>query len=341
MNLNYPKALFQKFVANPVYTLRHKYLCRAGFQNACKNIANFVFDRSKETAVIMLVFNAISIVSSHIAQIGGLKKRNRENKDYLINQEYKELGLDLILTIIPPFLLNNFLMRKLDSGVWTTKKSRDNLIDIIAPTVGATRDELYNTDHIKTLKQTLYDMRDDTIKAIKKSGKLPKFIDERLKMPRKRFLRKIPMVRMEDITTDFDVIRKGQYRGFRNGKAFDEINGQRNGLLILATIGYTVIASNIIMPILKNKLSNYSYNKQLKKKGETPESIKRKKRFAYNKSPIIDENDSHVFNVFSKSDNSISNISENKLKVETATNRTNTFDTFKTLNKSQSNGLRI
>ena len=230
----------------------------------------------------MLVFNAISILSSHISQIGGLKRSKRENKDYLINQEWKELGLDLLLTIVPPFVLNNYLMKKFDSGEWTTRSARKYLIDTIAPTVGASRKELYNTDHIKPFKETVVDSFQELIRSVKKSGKLPKGLNSKIPMPPTKVINKIPMVSMEDITTDFDLVRKGQFKAFRNGKAYDEINGQRNGLIILATIAYTVLASNVIMPILKNKLANHSYKKKLEKMGETPESMKRKKRFSFN-----------------------------------------------------------
>ncbi len=328
-----PKTFLKDFIVGPIYNFHQNYVGKYARHTYCKKIANFIFNRSKETALIMLIFNSISIVSSHLSQIGGLKKSKRENKDYLINQERQELGLDLLLTIIPPFILNNFLMKKLDSGEWTTKSARTYLTDRIAPTVGASRNELYNTSHIKPFKENVKDSVEEFITTIKKSGKLPNFINDKIPMPVKKFVDKVPMVSMEDITTDFDLIKKGQFKQFYNGKAYDEINGQRNGMLILATIGYTVIASNIIMPILKNKLANHSYKKQLERMGETPESIKRKKRFEfYNSTPIKIEEHS-VFNTFS----------DNKTASAGNYTKNQQNNIFKNFNKytSQSNDLRI
>ncbi len=296
--MNTPKDFLQNNVFGPAYQFYKNYIGKSARHTYCKNIANFIFNRSKETAVIMLFFNAVSILSSHISQIGGLKRSNRENKDYLINQEWKELGLDLVLTIVPPFLLNNFLMKKFDSGQWTTKSSREYLIDTIAPTVGATRNELYNTDHIKPFKESVSDVKNTAIKFIKDFKYTPDSIREKIPTPKIKARMSVPMVGMDDITTDFDLIRNSNFKKFYNGKAFDEISGQRNGMLILATIAYTVIASNVIMPILKNKLSNHSYLKQLEKRGETVESVKRKKRFSYNANPVLTINDNDLFKDF-------------------------------------------
>ncbi len=320
-------------VFNPAYNINQKYFGKYARISYCKKISNFIFNRSKETALIMLVFNSISIISSHLSQIGGLKRSKRENKDYLINQEWKELGLDLAFTIVPPFILNNFLMKKFDSGQWTTKSARNYLIDTIAPTVGASKNELYSLDHIKPFKESIVNTKDEIITTLKKSNKLPKFLDDKIKMPKVKPIKPAPMVALEDITTDFDIIKKGNFKPFYNGKAYDEINGQRNGLLILATIAYTVIASNIIMPILKNKLSNYSYKKQLEKQGETPESIKRKKRFSYNTHPVLDINENTTFSNF---------LTKNTSKETNKPVVSSTFDTFKKYtNPTQKPGLRI
>ena len=145
----------QNRILVPLYHFQKKYLSREMASTACKKTANFIFKRSTDTAFILLALNAISTITSHLAQIGGLKRNKRDNSDYLINQEWQELGLDIIFTIIPPFILNNFLMKKLDSGQWTTRSARKNLLDTIAPTVGATRDDLYNTQHIVPVKETL------------------------------------------------------------------------------------------------------------------------------------------------------------------------------------------
>ncbi len=353
-----PKSIIQDNILVPLYQFRKNYISRSALYTCCNKVANFIFDKSKETALIMLVFNAVSILSSHIAQIQGLKRSNRENKDYLVTQEWQELGLDLIFTIIPPFLLNNYLMKKLDSGQWTTKSARDNLIYTITPTVGAAKDELYNIDHIKPVRETIGAIVAQITNKLHKIKNLPSCIEKFIKYiernPNVRLPdpnKAIPMATMEDITTDFDVIRKKAFKKFYNGSAYDEINGQRNGMLILATLGYTILASAIITPILKNKLANKAYEKRLKKMGETQENIDRRKRFdslnysISNESSIFDS-----FSTFSNNSNSFSDIKiteENKIikdkKLDNKSNIFNSFNTFNTfINNSTSQGnMRI
>ncbi len=321
-----PVKYLQDLVIVPVYKFYKNFLSKNARHSYCKNIANFIFNYSKETALIMLFFNAVSILSSHIAQIGGLKKSKRENKEYLISQEKKELGLDLILTIIPPFLLNNFLKKKLDAGLLTTPEAREKLINIAAPVVGVARDELYSTDHIRPIKETVSSVLSRGTTAIMQNKKTPKFLfnsvknlDKKLKSTLPNYALKLPAPNLEDICTDFNNLAKDKrispkvLKQFRNGSAYDELCGQNNGILIMATIAYTILASNIIMPILKNKLANKEYEKQLAKMGETKESIKRKKRFEYNNFPVIKVEENSTFNIFSNSDNTTSTNNPNKI----------------------------
>lgn len=302
-----PTDIIAQKIVGPIVRFKRDYLSvNARHNKLYKPIANFIFDRSKDMPVIMLAFNAISILSSHIAQIGGLKKSNRENKDYLITQELGELGLDILLTIIPPFLLNNFLSKKLDSGVWTTKSARDNLRYIIAPTVGASQKDLYNIDHIIPFKESLKNTKNSILIALRTRKLIPKNILSRLNIQELDPNKLVPMAKMEHLTTDFDVIRGNKFKDFYNGSAYDEIVGQRNGILMMAAIGYTIIASNIIIPILKNKFSNKLYRKHLKDIGETPESLKRKKRYNSLTIPNETDNSKNIFNVFSNSDNTTS-----------------------------------
>lgn len=333
-----PFELLQDRVLVPVYKFKNKYISRDMLHKVCKNTANFIYDKSKETAIILLSLNAISTISSHISQIRGLKKNKRENSDYLINQEWQELGLDLIATIIPPFMLNNFLMKKLDSGKWTTKSARDNLINVIAPTVGATQNDLYNTQHLVPVKETLGGIIAHGIEKVR-NGKKPHPKLEKLFSTleqKSHYIRipdqnkAIPLASMEQITTDFDVIRHKAFKKFYHGSAYDEISGQRNGILILAAIAYTVLASCIITPIIKNKLANRSYNNYMKKK-----ELKAKK------APINDiikpmdwyENtdNSSIFNTFSPL--STVNYSKNTEKENLLFNRFNKI--------SSSSNLRI
>lgn len=284
----------------PICNFTKKYCTKYSLFHGCQNVANFIYDHSKETAIIMLVFNAISIVSSHIAQINGLKKSERKNKNYLITQEWGELGLNLMFTIVPPFLLNSYMTKKFDSGQWTTKSAQKSLINEITPSVGVLKEELYSIDHIRPLKETLSDTKDCLIRFIKTTKLLPTKLKEKIKAPPIKIVRNMPRPPLDKITADFDLFAAGKkHPKFYNGKAYDEICGQRNGLLMLSTIGYLIVASNIIMPILKNKLSNYFYKKQLIKQGETPESIRRKKRFAHiNYKPNTNDK-SEIFSDFS------------------------------------------
>lgn len=349
--MNKPFDLLRNKIVAPAYSFYNKHLSKASIGNNCKKIANFIFVHSKETALIMLVFNSVSILSSHISQIGGLKRSKRENKDYLITQEKKELGLDLLFTVIPPFFINNFIMKKLDSGSWTTKSALKNMRDIIAPTVGVHQDELYHTDHIRPVKETVTSLVEQVVSSLKKSKFIPKAahdsfenFDNKLKLKLPDPVIKTRPLTIENITSDFDVIRKGQFKKFYNGRALDEINGQRNGLLIMATLGYTIIASNIIMPILKNKLANKEYEKKLKLSGETPESIKRKQRFEFNKYPPLNENSGNIFDIFTGENNSASSLNlSNTKNTITDTKNNNIFSQFNAYNTntSQLTKLRI
>ncbi len=355
-----PFGLIQDTVIVPVYNFYNKYLGRNARNSCCNNIANFIFKYSQETDIIMLLCNAISVCSSHISQMNGLRKSNRENKDYLITQEKQEMGVDLALSIIPPFLINRFLRKKLESGAWTTKEAKDKLVNLVAPVVGASKDELYSTDHIRPISESIgVIVSKITSSILEKHKNLPKPLAEPITKLDTHIKSKLPdfatvfyKPSTEVIATDFDnmvrekrVSKKLQQK-LRNGSAYDELCGQTNGLLILATIGYLVLASNVIMPILKNKLSNRSYEKQLNEMGETKESIKRKKRFDSVKNPIIYEN-KEVFNIFTDNFKTLSTGKQENIfnieKQKEPEKYSRTFNNFDTYNKivSQSTGLRI
>ncbi len=345
-----PKTILAKNVGVPVYNFIQNYCSREALTGFCHKIANFIYDHSHETAIIMLVFNAISVMSSHLAQIGGLIKRSsKEDNNYLITQEWQELGLDLILTIIPPFILNNFLMKKFDSGQWTTKFAKEELTKVIGPRLKVKPENLYSTQHIKSLKESIIDIAWRLLSYMRNSKKVPVAIKNRARRMnvKPHNIKKISHeYTLENITTKFDALYEKDCGKYYNGKSYDEISGQRNGYLLMAAIGYTILASNIVMPILKNLLANRSYKKRLEKMGETPESIKRKKRFKYTEKPIIEDPPESVFNIFSNYDNSTSIIEKPNIKEQPAEDYININDTFKafeTFNKisSKSSGLRI
>lgn len=356
-----PLRLLQKVVFSPLHKFHKNFLSRTARGKFFSTVTDFIFDCSKETALIMLFFNAVSIISSHIAQIGGLKKSKRQNKEYLINQEKQELLIDLVLTIIPPFILTNFLKKKLESGNLTTKEAREKLINVVAPVVGASRDELYSTEHLRPVKETIASLISKFTELIlKKNKKLPikvesflKKVDKKAKSLLPDSVTRLPFVTLEDMACDFDNLAKekrigaGILKKFRNGSAYDDLCGQNNGILIMTTIAYTILASNIIMPILKNKLSNRAYEKQLAKMGETKESIKRKKRYEFSSVPIVSEKDSKLFETFSNIDNSttkakqINIFTSEEIKAPEQVPRPfNSFDSYSKI-ASQSLGLRI
>ena len=115
----------------------------------------------------------------------------------------------------------------------------------------------------------------DISKLIEKFGNNSKFIPNPVLVRLRRFndhlKTKFPdpvttnyRATLEDITTDFDdriidnAINSGTLKKMklRNNSAYDELNGMNNGLLVMATIGYMIVTSNIIMPIIKHKLKS-------------------------------------------------------------------------------------
>ena len=117
-----PIDLAKKMVFAPLANLRDGFFKKVNIFKFFNKTADIIFEYSKETALIMLIGDAISILSSHNEQINGLKKSDRENKDVLIAQERIERSLDLVLTIIPPFLLTRTIKKKLESFKITTKR---------------------------------------------------------------------------------------------------------------------------------------------------------------------------------------------------------------------------
>lgn len=293
----------KSYIFKPLSKLKNEILTPSNLRTQCQRFSNFVFKYSKETAFIMLGFNAISILSGHLAQIGGLKRSKRENKDYLITQEKQEMLLDTVFTVIPPFLIDNFLKKKIDGGKIITKSMEDKLIDYVVPCVGASKDDLYFTEHLPPLKEQGAAFAEKLLGAVSGS----KVFDKKPMAPVKEVLIKaknaahsvlpdinqsVPMPNLEDFVIDFEEsaklgeVPRDVLKNFYHGSGYQDIWGMRNGLLIMSTLAYTAVASCIITPILKNKLSNYSYSKRLKKMGETKESIKRKQHFSFTKTPV-------------------------------------------------------
>lgn len=251
-------------------TARHKYF---------QGIAKTIFNLSEELPVIMLGCNAISIASSHIAQYQGLKKSNRENKDYLMKQELVEGVADIGLNIIPPFMINNALTKRLDAGTLSTKSSRENLRYIIAPTAGVNQAEIYSTEHLTPTTKIVKNMYNNFKLFLRKKKLIPEKLMGKIKFVEPDINTKVPVPKMEEITKKFDRIRKGKFDGFYNGSAHDEICGQRNGMLLMVAIAYGIVATNVIMPIIKNLITNHFSKKEKIRKYNSQESIDRRARY--------------------------------------------------------------
>ncbi len=320
-----PKMPDKSAIFKPLYKLRHNVFNTAAIMSVCQNLSEFVFKYSKETALIMLVFNAISIITSHFAQISGLKKSRRENKDYLITQEYLELGLDVLLTIAPPFFLDNFLKKQIDGGKITTKSMREKMVRYVAPAVGAGRDDLYHTDHLTPARVQWYNILDKVCGMFADNKKTPTKLKDKLKIAQDNIKSKLPDVNakvptpsLEDIVVDFEERAKKSeipdevLKHFYHGSAYEDIWGMRSGLLVLSAIGYTILASCVITPVIKNKIANYTYAKQLEKIGETKESIKRKERFAFTKKPAFNNLNNNVFMDMNEAYNQKTSLNANK-----------------------------
>lgn len=364
-----PINLLSDFIIAPLNNIRRYIQVEHPVQTGLNKASNFIFKYSKETALIMLFCNFLSTLSSHNSQIRGLRRKNREinasmskiadknsdeylaaqevknRNDYLINLERKERKIDCVLNIIPPFLLNNFLKKKLESGRFTTDIAREKLIKHVAAD-GFARDDLYSIEHIRPVRETIFEnLAKVTQKLVNNQEVLPKKILPPLVKVNKALKKLFPdpvtthyKATLEDITTDFDdrirvdailpqTLKKLK---LRNNSAYDELNGMNNGLLVMATIGYMILASNFLMPILKHKLADREERIQLAKKGETKESIKLKTRLATERKIYENKTKNTVFREFTVSSSQ-------------SPPKENIFSSFPQYKKypTQSTGLRI
>ena len=303
-----PIDLAKKYIFIPAARLNKKIQSVNIFKFFNK-AADVVFEYSKETAIIMLLGDAISIFSSHTEQINGLRRSDRENKDVLIQQEKIERVIDLVLNIVPPFMLTRFLKKQLESGHITTKKWENILHKIVGPGVGAhIEDELKSIDYIRPVKETIIGGISKVAQKISENPKLKPETQQYIAKKAQALSKKIPDLKnmyiaksKEEIASFYDDmgdnVSSTIRNVLRNGSAYDEIQGMVNGLCIAGVIGYSILASNIIMPILKNKISRYKTDKDLAAKGETRESVKRKKRFAYTQIEPVSKK-SEIFDSF-------------------------------------------
>ena len=352
-----PIDLAKKMVFAPLANLRDGFFKKVNIFKFFNKTADIIFEYSKETALIMLIGDAISILSSHNEQINGLKKSDRENKDVLIAQERIERSLDLVLTIIPPFLLTRTIKKKLESFKITTKEAEELAFKFVGPGVGAHRNELRSIEYIRPVTETIIGGIAKISNAISNNKKLTPNTQEQFKKFSNYCKSHIEDIdskyiprSIEEITAYFDDmghrVSPTIKNKLRNGKAYDEIQGMVNGLCIAGVIGYSILVSNVLMPILKNKISRKNKDKQLAAMGETRESIKRKKRFAYTQLEQTTP-ESNIFDTFNYFEST--NIKESKVSKEqiytpiTPYKESKTFESFNTYSRlsSQPNRLRI
>lgn len=346
-----------KKITSPFARIYRHLLSKEALQKGANGFANFVYSHGKDVATMMLFAFAASTISSHIAQRNGLKKSDRENKEFLMQQENTELGLDLALTIIPPFVLKNILNKKLCKGEILTHKTKDFMQNTLASVVGVNQKDLYYVHPKPPLKYRIERKIVDFQKFIREHKLLPKSMLKRMRI--KNLPPYIPPSRatLEDMTTDFDILIK-QYKTNQilagddkpvhrtldtitdklyKGSAYSDVCGEKEGLLIASTVLYTIVAANIIMPILKNKIANKRYREELALIGETPESIKRKRRFNFYDTELRATSDDKIFNRITHCDKNGKYIDKRVYQgLYTPSTKNKTFSTFNNIN-----GLKI
>lgn len=354
-------------VLKPALFIRDFFRKRPLGYKFSRKLSNFVFEYSKETALIMLFGDAVSILSSHNAQIKSLEKSDRENKDLLISQEKIERILDLGLSIVPPIFLTRKIKKCVESGHLTTRKFQNLQREVILPSLGIEANSLNHIEHIRPIKETAIVSTHKALKSLSEYKAISPQIDyntlskaQKLQFNTQNVLKKgsnylkskvkyldtteIPKslqelcIAVDNLTGDVpDSVRCK----LRNGSAFDEFQGMVNGFTIAGVIAYSILSTNIIMPIVRNKLSSKFRTEQLANMGLTRSDIKRRKRFAYTNTQMP-ETGSEIFSSFNSPSfaNRITKQENDKIPKP---NESNTFSSFNTFSKiaSQSTGLRI
>ena len=317
------------------------FLTKPAIVSNIKKFSSFVYKHSFDPSLMMIFFNSFGIISSHLSQINGLRKSKRENKEYLIDQEKKELLLDSLLTVIPPFIIKRIIGKKFDSGKWAVDSQLQLMATEVASATGTTKEDFFAVMPT-TFKQDIKNLIRKTKIKMKDSIYFTEEFREKIEIPKIPINDKIPAQKNGEIFMNFDNLVKGRSTKLRNGLAYDEFTGCKSGITTIATLGYTIIAMSIIMPIIKNILSNKTYKKELAKIGETPESIRRKKRFAYNENPVYNTNSGLFASMSQKSPNAKNNIYKQNLNViSNSTQCMQKSSVFADFNKTASTSLKV
>ncbi len=289
-----PADILRNKVISPLYNVYENYISKSARHKTYQKISSFLFGKGTDIALVMLVGNAVSMLNSHLAQIRGLKKSNRENKDYLISQERIDLVLDLILSTIPPAMLNYHLKRKLESGEIITKSVKKEVIRM-AEEAGVLPEDILKTNSPKSYFQTMKQSLNSIFLKLKtimknKPKKLWNLINVQDINPAEKIGQKVK--------TAESALLEEKLQQVYNQNSYKSLVNKINGATIISTLLYSIIVSSIVMPIIKNSIANYSYKKQLEKMGETPESLKLKKRYNDLMMVSIDKSDKNIFSEF-------------------------------------------
>jgi hypothetical protein len=210
------------------------------------------------------------------------------------------MWVDAALSILPSIGIKKYVDKKILTGAWTTASQRKKMIVDLPPVIGAAPEDIYETFKRVPVKQKCKELFNKVKYKIATSKYIPKNIREKITFERiKPKGRKFGEITNEALER-FDKAWQNNAPNMRNGSAMADIGGFRNGLVLMATLSYSILAATVFMPILKNIFTNYSYKKQLAAIGETPENVRRKKRYAFNENPVYNTN-SAVFSEMSAS----------------------------------------
>lgn len=297
-----PYRAYAAFIWRPLSKIRHSVFSRRGFYKACHKFSDINYYCSQDTSLAMVLSTSLAVFASHCSHIAGLKKSKRENKDYLLKQEKAEFMTDLALTIIPPFLIDRYFKIKVDAGECTTREIRRRMECDILLKYGKGRKDVYNTEHIKSLKELgrlFIEVIQNKIRLFKLKMLGAKNIEKAIKFPNV----KMYSTSLEKFAMDLDwqnKFGKAKYFdefNFYNNSAYSDMINQTNGLKVLPTLVYTAVMSSIVVPICKNLIANNMYKKELELIGETPQSVRRKARYG-NLKDMGGANSNPLFNSF-------------------------------------------
>ena len=199
--MKYAKKAFE-FIQDKIICPIPRKLSRDAILGKIEDFAEFFYQKSKDPATMMIVFDLISLGTSTLAQINGLKKSDRENKDYLIQQEMSEAIASLPLTIGLPYFFTKWISRQLESGKVMTKSTRAILDNVIKPYCGVQgKEAFYVAPKLKT-KQWLEIEINSILKKLKKTKILPKGLRNRIQVKNINPNTNVPLATLFDLLYD-------------------------------------------------------------------------------------------------------------------------------------------